>query len=61
LSWRSNGKPALVAAHLGLGNALAVMGRNEEALERYKQTLRCGRGCRRRSLPRALCWPGWDG
>jgi tetratricopeptide (TPR) repeat protein len=32
-------KPALVAAHLGLGNALAVLGRFEQALERYTQTL----------------------
>jgi tetratricopeptide (TPR) repeat protein len=32
-------RPAIVAAHLGLGNALVLAGRNEEALERYEGAL----------------------
>jgi len=30
-------RPALAGAALGLGNALAFMGRNQEALARYEQ------------------------
>jgi tetratricopeptide (TPR) repeat protein len=38
----------MAAATMGLGNALAMMGRYEDALERYEQTL-----ARRPRLPEA--------
>jgi len=54
-------RPAMVAAHLGLGNALALAAGTRRHSSGTRRRWRCARTCRKVSLPRDSHWRDWDG